>query len=164
MSKLEWKETLKQYLRILNKNVKEVEDKSMTEVIDKVNEYSPEILKEKNVQNVLMVNYLSKFALSGPFIGCTEYQKDGNGCKYSHAIGDDEDNKELSGEGKKIGIHPSTNKSIFLKIGRYGRYLETETEEGKIKRSSIPKNIPNEELNFKNQSTFNSTKKSWNSS
>ena len=41
MSKLEWKEILKQYLRILNKNVKEVEDKSMTEVIDKVNEYSP---------------------------------------------------------------------------------------------------------------------------
>ena len=29
----------------------------MTEVIDKVNEYSPEILKEKNVQNVLMANY-----------------------------------------------------------------------------------------------------------
>ena len=47
VSKLEWKETLKQYLKILNKNVKEVEDKSMTEVIDKVNEYSPEILKEK---------------------------------------------------------------------------------------------------------------------
>ena len=43
LSKLEWKETLNQYLKILNKNVKEVEDKSMTEVIDKVNEYSPEI-------------------------------------------------------------------------------------------------------------------------
>ena len=36
----------KQYLKF-NKNVKEVEDKSMTEVIDKANEYSPEILKEK---------------------------------------------------------------------------------------------------------------------
>ena len=113
VSKLEWKETLKQYLKILNKNVKEVEDKSMTEVIDKVNEYSPEILKEKKCPKCSGGKLSIKFALSGPFIGCTEYQKDGNGCKYSHAIGDDEDNKELSGEGKKIGIHPSTNKSIF---------------------------------------------------
>ena len=47
LSKLEWKETLKQYLKILNKNIKEVEDKSMTEVIDKVNEYSQKFLKEK---------------------------------------------------------------------------------------------------------------------
>ena len=36
--------------------LKNVENKSMTEVIEKVNEYSPEILKEKNVQNVLTVN------------------------------------------------------------------------------------------------------------
>ena len=41
-----------------------------------------------------------KFAYSGPFIGCTKYKKDGNGCKYSHAIGDDENSKELSGDGK----------------------------------------------------------------
>ena len=154
VSKLEWKETLKQYLRILNKNVKEVEDKSMTEVIDKVNEYSPEILKEKKCPKCSDGKLSIKFALSGPFIGCTEYQKDGNGCKYSHAIGDDEDNKELSGEGKKIGIHPSTNKSIFLKVGRYGRYLETETEEGKIKRSGVPKNVTNEDLNLEKSVNF----------
>ena len=77
-----------------------------------------------------------------------------DGCNYSHAIGDDEDNKELSGEGKNIGIHPLTNKSIFLKVGRYGRYLETETEEGKIKRSSIPKNVQNEDLNLEKSLIF----------
>ena len=30
---------------------------------------------------------------------------------------------------KILESHPLTNKSIFLKVGRYGRYLETETEE-----------------------------------
>ena len=154
LSKLEWKETLKQYLKILNKNIKEVEDKSMTEVIDKVNEYSPEILKEKKCPKCSNGKLSIKFALSGPFIGCTEYKKGADGCNYSHAIGDDEDNKELSGEGKNIGIHPLTNKSIFLKVGRYGRYLETETEEGKIKRSGIPKNIPNEDLNLEKSVNF----------
>ena len=32
--------------------------------------------------------------------------------------------------------------------------METETEEGKIKRSSIPKNIPNEELNLQKAVNF----------
>ncbi len=154
LSKLEWKETLKQYLKILNKNVKEVEDKSMTEVIDKVNESSPEILKEKKCPKCSNGKLSIKFALSGPFIGCTEYKKDANGCNYSHAIGDNEDSKELSGEGKNIGIHPLTNKSIFLKVGRYGRYLETETEEGKIKRSSVPKNVQNEDLSLEKSVNF----------
>ena len=48
-SKLQWKDILKDFLNILNKTLKEVEDKSITEVINKVNEYSPEILKEKKV-------------------------------------------------------------------------------------------------------------------
>ena len=46
-SKLKWKETLKEFLNILNKTLKQVEDTSITEVINKINEYSPEILKEK---------------------------------------------------------------------------------------------------------------------
>ena len=48
-SKLKWKETLKEFLNILNKTLKQVEDKSITEVINKINEYSPEILKKKKV-------------------------------------------------------------------------------------------------------------------
>ena len=80
-----------------------------------------------------------KFSYTGPFIGCTNYNKDSNGCNYSHAIGDDEENKELSGDGKLIGIDPSSNNQILLKIGRYGRYLETPSDENKPKRISIPK-------------------------
>ncbi len=153
-SKLQWKDILRDFLNILNKTLKEVEDKSITEVINKVNEYSPEILKEKKCPKCSDGELTIKFAFSGPFIGCTKYQKDGNGCKYSHAIGDDEDNKELSGEGKNIGIHPVTNKDIYLKVGRYGRYLETETLEGKTKRSSIPKNVSNDELNLEKSIDF----------
>jgi len=153
-SKLKWKETLKEFLNILNKTLKQVEDKSITEVINKINEYSPEILKEKKCPKCSDGQLTIKFAYSGPFIGCTQYKKDGNGCKYSHAIGDDENNKELSGDGKNIGIHPVTQKNIFLKVGRYGRYLETETEDGKVKRSSIPKNVTNEEINLQKSLKF----------
>ena len=153
-SKLQWKETLKKFLDILNKTLKDVENKSITEVIDKINEYSPEILKEKKCPKCSDGELTIKFAFSGPFIGCTKYQKDGNGCKYSHAIGDDENNKELSGDGKNIGVHPLTSNKILLKVGRYGRYLETETEDGKLKRSSIPKNVPNEDIDLQKSIKF----------
>ena len=46
-SKLEWKNILKDFLYILNKTVNDVENTRITDVIDKINECSPEILKEK---------------------------------------------------------------------------------------------------------------------
>ena len=52
-SKLDWKVTLNDFLKILNNTVTEVE-KSISEVIDKINESSPEIFKDKNCQNVQM--------------------------------------------------------------------------------------------------------------
>ncbi len=153
-SKLEWKNTLKNFLNILNKTVNEVENTRITDVIDKINEYSPEILKEKACPKCSKGSLTIKFAYTGPFIGCTEYSKEKEGCNYSHAIGSDEENKELSGDGKKIGVDPKTGKEILLKIGRYGRYLEIESEDNKLKRTSIPKILRNEEIDIEKAIKF----------
>ncbi len=153
-SKKNWKHTLQDFLKLLNSTVNEVQDKSITEVIDKINELSPEILKKKNCPKCENGNLTIKFASTGPFLGCTNYSKDSNGCKYSSAIGDDSDNSDLTGDGKKIGMHPSTGKEIFLKIGRYGRYLEMTNENEKPKRVSIPKNISNEEVDLEKSLKF----------
>ena len=75
---------------------------------------SPEILKKKNCPKCNDGELTIKFASSGPFLGCTNYNKDDkNACKYSSAIGDDEDNKDLTGDGKKIGVELSTGNQIF---------------------------------------------------
>ena len=147
-SKLSWKEILNNFLEILNKTVNNVENTSISEVIEKISSLSPEILKENKCPKCTDGNLIIKFAFTGPFIGCTNYNKDGSGCGYSHAIGSDEDNKELSGDGKEIGINPETKNKVFLKVGRYGRYLETENLENKIKRTSIPKNLKNEDIDL----------------
>ena len=147
-SKLSWKEILNKFLEILNKTVNNVENTSISEVIEKISSLSPEILKENKCPKCKDGNLIIKFAFTGPFIGCTNYKKDGSGCGYSHAIGSDEDNKELSGEGKEIGVNPETKNKVFLKVGRYGRYLETENLENKIKRTSIPKDLKNEEIDL----------------
>ena len=74
-SKLQWKETLKKFLDILNKTLKDVENKSITEVIDKINEYSPEILKEKKCPKCSDGELTIKFAFSGPFIDALNIKK-----------------------------------------------------------------------------------------
>ena len=147
-SKLDWKTTLQKFLDLLNQTVDEVEKHSISQVIDKINEESPEILKEQKCPKCKDGSLTIKFSYTGPFIGCTNYNKDSNGCNYSHAIGDDEENKELSGDGKLIGIDPSSKNQILLKIGRYGRYLETPSDENKPKRISIPKKMTNEEIDL----------------
>ena len=63
-------------------------------------------------------------------------------------MGENDENKELSGDGKFIGIDNETKQKIFLKVGRYGRYLETLLDDGKAKRTSIPKKMKNEEIDI----------------
>ena len=48
-SKLNWKSTLNKFLEILNQTVDQVEKQSITQVIDKINENSSEILKRKRL-------------------------------------------------------------------------------------------------------------------
>ena len=147
-SKLDWKETLNEFLRTLNKTVDEVEQKSISEVIDKINEISPEILKEKKCPKCSDGNLTIKFAFSGPFVGCTNFSKNNDGCKYSFPLGVDEKNKDLFGEGISLGLHPKNNNEIVIKSGRYGRYLELKNNDDKPKRVGVPKNIKIEDLDL----------------
>ena len=147
-SKSNWKNTLQSFLELLNGTVKDVESKSITEVINKINELSPEILKKKDCPKCSEGELTIKFASSGPFLGCTNYNKTSDGCKFSSTIGEDSDNSDLTGDGKNIGKNPQTGKNIFLKIGRYGRYLEMQNDSDKPKRVGIPKNMSNEEIDL----------------
>ncbi len=147
-SKLDWKETLNEFLKILNTTVKNVERKSISEVINNINELSPEILKEKSCPKCKNGDLTIKFSSSGPFVGCTKYSKDNLGCSFSQPIGIDENNQELSGQGKLIGNDLKTGKTILLKIGKYGRYLEIKDDDDKPKRIGIPKKMQNSEINI----------------
>ncbi len=153
-SKNNWKKTLQNFLELLNSTVDDVQNKSITEVIDKVNELSPEILKKNNCPKCKNGDLIIKFAPTGPFLGCTNFNKDLDSCKYSASIGDDSENTDLTGDGKKIGKDPTTGREIFLKIGRYGRYLEMQNDDQKPKRISIPKNISNEEIDLEKSLKF----------
>lgn len=75
---------------------------------------------------------LGKF---GAFVGCSNYPE----CKMTRPFGSDEE--EAAAEDVILGQHPETGKDIVLRTGRFGPYVEMETEK-KPKRTSLPKTWP----------------------
>ena len=146
-AEVNWKEILSKFLKILNETVSNVEKKSISNVIDLITEKSGELIKNKKCPKCNDGDVTIKFAFTGPFIGCSNYSKDG-GCKYSNSLNEDDPANQLIDGELLIGDHPDTNKPIQLKKGRYGLYLETEKDDGKLKRAAMPKNIDISEVNL----------------
>ncbi len=76
----------------------------------------------------------------GAFIGCVNYPE----CNYTRqltALGDGDDG--AASADKKLGVDPDSGLDVWLKVGRFGPYVQVgEQEKGskeKPKRSSIPK-------------------------
>jgi DNA topoisomerase-1 len=83
-----------------------------------------------------------KLGRYGAFIGCSNYPE----CEYkrplSVGVGGANGDGDPSETGPRIlGVHPDTNEQIEIKIGPYGPYVEMPGEEGKPKRSSLPKGM-----------------------
>ena len=94
-----------------------------------------------------------KLAKTGPFIGCSNYPD----CKYATQLTSNVNGDNQNGSGitlpKELGIDPKTNKTIIIKQGPYGIYIElVEKEDEKPRRASVPKNLPLEQLNIEKAS------------
>ena len=140
-AQIDWKVVLKDFLYILNNTVSDVEKKSISNVIDIINEKSEELFENKSCPKCKTGTVIIKFAFNGPFIGCSNYNKN-DGCKYSNSLDDNELGQTLIDGEKVIGNHPENNQKITVKKGRYGLYLEMENNADSPKRAAIPKNLP----------------------
>ena len=78
----------------------------------------------------------------GAFIACSNYPE----CKFTRKFAQP-GGAEDGGEDGEIGQHPETGETITRKAGRFGPYIQM--GEGKeAKRSSIPKDIPELDLDW----------------
>ncbi len=78
----------------------------------------------------------------GAFVACSNYPE----CKFTRKFAQPGGNGE-EGEDNELGKHPENGESITRRVGRFGPYIQL--GEGKeAKRSSIPKDIPELDLDW----------------
>jgi DNA topoisomerase I len=83
----------------------------------------------------------------GAFIGCSNYDKDGTGCKFTRSFADTTAGADgATPDGRLIGEDPETGLPVTLRSGRFGTYLQLgeqskDKDADKPRRSSIPKGI-----------------------
>ncbi len=145
-----YKEALRLFWKDFSKTVEDIKPLTITQVIDELNDAledhffpktpdNPEPRKCKSCADGEISLKLGKF---GAFIGCTNYPE----CKFTRRLeiqDGDSDGLNLDVEPHELGVHPDTQKIIFMKKGPYGVYVEMdeEIEDRKPKRQSLPKGV-----------------------
>ncbi|MDO1560353.1 type I DNA topoisomerase [Brevundimonas sp. 2R-24] len=76
----------------------------------------------------------ASFKMKSSFIGCSNYPE----CRYTRGFGGDATDAGAA-QDRELGADPATGRLVQLKIGRFGPYIEMEGDDGKPKRSSLPK-------------------------
>jgi DNA topoisomerase-1 len=143
---LDWKQLLRDFWKDFHAAVGEIGDLRVTQVLDALNEsLGPHIFPDKGdgvdprACPTCGAGRLSlKTGKYGAFIGCSNYPQ----CRYTRPIAapDGEEATAENGD-RELGVDPETGRAIWLRIGRFGPYVE-EAGEAKPKRASLPKGWP----------------------
>jgi DNA topoisomerase-1 len=139
---LEWKQLLRDFWKDFHAAVGEIGDLRVTHVLDALNiALGPHIFPQKEDGSdsracpTCGVGQLSlKTGKFGAFIGCSNYPE----CRFTRTLANSEGEGEAENADRELGIHPVTGQPVWLKIGRFGPYVEM-AEGDKPKRSSLPK-------------------------
>ncbi len=151
---LHWKDSLRQFWTDFSKAVAETKGLTITEVIDHLNDslgahfFPPKDDKTDPracpaCEGGVLSLKLGKF---GAFIGCSHYPE----CRFTRPLivqeGDDsagqDETAKLANEPKILGNDPDTSRSVSLRRGPYGPYVQIDPPEGskdKPKRQGIPR-------------------------
>lgn len=147
----EWKELLAKFWKDFKPKSDEVMERKPSEVTEALDEFLSDYLfpPREDGTDPRLCPKCGEGRLSlrggryGAFVACSNYPD----CKFTRKFAQPGGNGEGEGEDGEIGKHPETGEAITRKAGRFGPYIQM--GEGKeAKRSSIPKDIPELDLDW----------------
>jgi DNA topoisomerase-1 len=139
---MEWKQLLRDFWKDFHAAVGEISELRVTNVLDALNEaLGPHIFPAKEDGSdaracpTCAAGRLSlKTGKFGAFIGCSNYPE----CRFTRTLANAEGEDGAESGDRELGTHPVTGQAVWLKIGRFGPYVEM-AEGDKPKRASLPK-------------------------
>lgn len=146
----EWKVLLAKFWKDFKPKSDEVMEKKPSEVTEALDEFLSDYLfpPKDDGADPRLCPKCGEGRLSlrggrfGAFIACSNYPE----CKFTRKFAQPGGSAD-GGEDGEIGAHPETGEMISRKVGRFGPYIQL--GEGKeAKRSSIPKDIPELDLDW----------------
>ena len=145
-----WKAVLEAFWKDFKPKSDEVMEKKPSEVTEALDEFLSDYLfpPREDGSDPRLCPKCGEGRLSlrggryGAFIACSAYPE----CKFTRKFAQPGGSAD-GGEDGEIGQHPETGETILRKAGRFGPYIQM--GEGKdAKRSSIPKDIPELDLDW----------------
>ena len=157
--KLDWRQVLRKFWETFSVSVEDTTNLKFSEVLDALDkELAPHFFPTgedgepaRACQSCGDGRLGLKLGKFGAFIGCSNYPE----CRYTRQLGapGDGDGGDLASGPRVLGDDPVTSKSITLRKGPYGFYVQLgEQEEGskaKPKRASISKGTDPETVDLK---------------
>jgi len=146
----EWKEVLEAFWKDFKPKSDEVMERKPSEVTEALDEFLSDYLfpPRDDGSDPRLCPKCGEGRLSlrggrfGAFVACSNYPE----CKFTRKFAQPGGNGE-AGEDNELGKHPETGEPIVRRSGRFGPYIQL--GEGKeAKRSSIPKDIPELDLDW----------------
>ncbi len=149
---VDWKAFLRDFWRDFSSVVEGVAELRITDVLDALNEsLGPHIFPKKDdgsdpraCPSCAAGRLSLKTGKFGAFIGCSNYPD----CNFTRQLSASEADADTSD--KLLGIDPGSELQVFLRVGRFGPYIQVGEQEKdaeeKPKRSSLPKNWKVEEI------------------
>ena len=149
---LDWKVLLREFWQDFHTAVEGMSELRVAHVLDALNDaLGPHIFPDKGDGSdpracpACADGRLSlKVGKFGAFIGCSNYPT----CRHTRqlaAVAEGEEGASDTGD-KELGKDPSTGRTVWLKVGRFGPYVELDADpddaKAKPKRSSLPKDWP----------------------
>ncbi|MGQ0526552.1 MAG: type I DNA topoisomerase [Alphaproteobacteria bacterium] len=149
-----WREALRQFWVDFKAAIDETKNLTITQVIDELDAelgphffaITPENPTPRKCQACSSGTLGLKLGKFGAFIGCSNYPE----CKFTRPLlapvageeGEDKDSAALSNEPKVLGLDPGTGRTITLRRGPYGPYVQIDPppeSKDKPKRQGLPR-------------------------